>query len=651
MKKLSHERVVMSLSCLLVAAAILAISSCSGGGGGSAAGTGIPASGKDSVVTAVRMTAPVSACANGGISVDAGIDANGSGALDASEVTSTQYVCNGAVGANGLAALVSVTSEPAGTNCTSGGKKVSVGPDSNGNGVLGNSEITSSDYICNGATGQAINSLVLVSHETAGGHCASGGLKVTTGPDANANGSLDPAEVASTDYVCNGPGSVIIQSITANPPVVRPGQSTTLTVSANDGAGSSLTYVWSAAQGNLTSTSTGTTTWTAPDLVGSYLVNVQASNGVSTVTGYATILVSVSPAGPIITSVSPAEIRTGDTITITGAGFGSSQGSSTVTIGGVAATNITSWSENQVRAVVPSGAITGSVIINSGGAASSPGYMAIPWSNGNLGLTNDANMQQNVKIISDGSGGAIITWEDYRTGWNPDIYAQRVNSAGTPQWTAGGVAISTATGQQANPQLVSDGSGGAIITWNDSRSGTSLDIYAQRVNSAGTMQWTANGVAISTPTGEQNAAQLVSDGSGGAIIAWLDYRRGTYSDIYAQRVNSAGTVQWTADGVAIATATGAQYGGQLVSDSSGGAILTWQDYRNGTNYDIYAQRMNSAGTVQWTANGVAIASAASNQQAPQLVSDGSGGAIITWEDYRSGNSDIYAQWVNENGQW
>jgi hypothetical protein len=110
-------------------------------------------------------------------------------------------------------------------------------------------------------------------------------------------------------------------------------------------------------------------------------------------------------------------------------------------------------------------------------------------------------------------------------------------------------------------------------------------------------------------------------------------------------------VQWTADGVAIATATGAQYGGQLVSDSSGGAILTWQDYRNGTNYDIYAQRMNSAGTVQWTANGVAIASAASNQQAPQLVSDGSGGAIITWEDYRSGNSDIYAQWVNENGQW
>ena len=37
--------------------------------------------------------------------------------------------------------------------------------------------------------------------------------------------------------------------------------------------------------------------------------------------------------------------------------------------------------------------------------------------------------------------------------------------------------------------------------------------------------------------------QLVSDGGGGAIIMWMDWRSGN-ADIYAQRVNGGGTVLW-----------------------------------------------------------------------------------------------------------
>ena len=54
--------------------------------------------------------------------------------------------------------------------------------------------------------------------------------------------------------------------------------------------------------------------------------------------------------------------------------------------------------------------------------------------------------------------------------------------------------ISTAAWYQESPQSVSDGAGGAIITWQDSRSGQFKDIYAQRINSAGVWQWTAQGV-------------------------------------------------------------------------------------------------------------------------------------------------------------
>ncbi|MBI5474256.1 MAG: T9SS type A sorting domain-containing protein [Ignavibacteriae bacterium] len=274
----------------------------------------------------------------------------------------------------------------------------------------------------------------------------------------------------------------------------------------------------------------------------------------------------------------------------------------------------------------------------------------VQWTANGVAISTAANTQGHPMIDADGSGGAIITWEDYRSGTNFDIYAQRINSAGVVQWTANGVAISTTSVAQGSPKIASDGSGGAIVTWHDGSAG-GRDIYAQRINSAGVVQWTANGVAIATAANDQLSQMIASDGSGGAIITWEDFRGGNY-DIYAQRINSAGVVQWTADGVAISTAASAQTNPMIATDGSGGAIVTWEDLRS-SNFDIYAQRINSAGVVQWTANGVAISSAASTQDYQGITSDGWGGAIVTWEDYRSGNHDIYAQRINSAGvgQW
>jgi hypothetical protein len=59
-----------------------------------------------------------------------------------------------------------------------------------------------------------------------------------------------------------------------------------------------------------------------------------------------------------------------------------------------------------------------------------------------------------------------------------------------PGWSLNALennAICTAPSNQDSPQLVSDGSGGAIITWRDSRSGTNLDIYAQKVRPDGSL--------------------------------------------------------------------------------------------------------------------------------------------------------------------
>ena len=255
------------------------------------------------------------------------------------------------------------------------------------------------------------------------------------------------------------------------------------------------------------------------------------------------------------------------------------------------------------------------------------------------------------QLVPDGAGGAIIAWNDYRGGLGtPDIYAQRVDSAGVPQWTAGGVPVSAAAGSQYNPRLVTDGAGGAIIVWNDRRSGTRYDIYAQRIDGAGVPQWTVDGVAICTAEGnEPRDPRLVADGAGGAIIAWQDFRNGTSRDIYAQRVDSAGVTQWTAGGVAISSAGGHQWLPQLVSDGAGGAIIAWTDQRNESGGDIYAQRIDSSGVLRWTFDGLAISAVPGGQGWVDLAPDGAGGAIFGWTDLRVADPNIYVQGVTGSG--
>jgi hypothetical protein len=276
---------------------------------------------------------------------------------------------------------------------------------------------------------------------------------------------------------------------------------------------------------------------------------------------------------------------------------------------------------------------------------------AVQWTPDGVAICTATSVQSYPMIVSDGAAGAIITWQDFRSG-NFDIYARRIDATGAVQWTADGVAISTAANDQPSPTIVSDGAGGAIITWTDFRSALNYDVYAQRINGAGAVQWTANGVVISTAIGDQTFPTIVSNGAAGAIITWRDSRSVNY-DIYAQRVNADSVVQWTANGVAICTETHYQYTPTIVSDGAGGAIITWYDLRSGTNYDIYARGINAAGVAQWTLDGVAISTAANDQTSPAIVSDGAGGAIISWLDSRGGTDDIYAQHITAAGavQW
>jgi Tol biopolymer transport system component len=65
---------------------------------------------------------------------------------------------------------------------------------------------------------------------------------------------------------------------------------------------------------------------------------------------------------PRVSGVSPSSAKSGETITITGSGFGSTRGTSKVELGMMEPASYTSWSDTQIKCVVPSN-VTGDVLL------------------------------------------------------------------------------------------------------------------------------------------------------------------------------------------------------------------------------------------------------------------------------------------------
>ncbi len=282
--------------------------------------------------------------------------------------------------------------------------------------------------------------------------------------------------------------------------------------------------------------------------------------------------------------------------------------------------------------------------------------------NGNLLWTEEGvrvcptlNWQDWPRIISDTSGGVILVWHDERYGFmSPYIYAQRLDGNGNSLWEAAGAPINLPDFQKWTLECVPDGQGGGIVVWYDDGNGQ-YDIYAQRFNASGTIQWAYRGVAICEAAEDQVEPYLVPDDSGGAIIAWLDSRDGR-DDIYGQSVGSDGVVKWRGDGIMIREGpaeTGSTWGApMLISDSVGGAIITWQEGKeSATSWDIFCQRVDAGGNILWADTAVSVCRAAGGQYYPQITSNGENGAIISWRDLREGSSGkVYAMRVTGTGE-
>ena len=224
-------------------------------------------------------------------------------------------------------------------------------------------------------------------------------------------------------------------------------------------------------------------------------------------------------------------------------------------------------------------------------------------------------------VVDDGQSGVIVMWEDYRTGKDWDVYAQRVDSIGTARWEENGVPICTADRNQRRLRMIRHEQH-AIVVWNDRRDRSSWDIYAQAVNLEGKVLWQTDGIPVCKNNADQSTQAILSDGKGGAICVWEDERRSSeFQDLYIQRIKVSGEPMWEPDGIPVFPSESLQSDPILLADGKGGFYVVWWDVIGYDAWHIMAYRLSLDAEPLWDAPRL-ISPTEGMQGEPRVISDG-----------------------------
>jgi len=279
-----------------------------------------------------------------------------------------------------------------------------------------------------------------------------------------------------------------------------------------------------------------------------------------------------------------------------------------------------------------------------------------------------------LRSLGDGADGVLGLW---RLGQSDSgghtryaLWAQHLDTGGGRLWGDGGLSIvqgpwstSTSSSYICGAQMVRSGEN-VYVAWNQMTSGSTGESTLLWVSSwtlAGSKLWQKS--ATKTTSYPLNPS-LAIDSSGNPIVLWNQEPKVTNgtSTIWCQKFNgTSGLRLWGDYGKKVCGASGHKYYPGVVTGPNGSGIAVWGDGRYGdTHTGIYYSRLASEkwSAAQPLAVGGGTGTNSDKKVHPQIVTDGSGGAYVTWRDHRNGswtddftytNSDIYAQHIGADG--
>lgn len=249
------------------------------------------------------------------------------------------------------------------------------------------------------------------------------------------------------------------------------------------------------------------------------------------------------------------------------------------------------------------------------------------WGTPTLIESDDAGDARYPQIAFDNNGNAIAVWQQYDDGTRDNIMANRFD--GTNWGTPVMIASNSAGFVLGSPQIAFDGSGNAIAVWDQHDDLTYLNFSIWANHFDGT-NWSSASLLENGNSGTASAPQIAFDSNGNAIVVWHQFE-GIRSSIFANRFDGT---NWLPSPALVETddVESARFP-QIAFDGSGNAIVVWQQ-NDGTRENIWANRYNVASNT-WSgfaggAGPVLIENDAENANSPRIAIDSSGKAIAVW---------------------
>jgi YD repeat-containing protein len=335
------------------------------------------------------------------------------------------------------------------------------------------------------------------------------------------------------------------------------------------------------------------TSWGVTSIAFTVPANVSSGNVVVTVGGIVSNGVPFTVPGPAITNISPDAGKIGNSVTITGTAFGSSQGSSTVKFNGTTATP-TSWTNTTIVVPVPTGATTGPVVVTVNNQASVGANFTVT-SAPSISSLSPTSGTVNTMVTVAGSGfgspqgsGTVSFGGTIAT---PFSWSDSSISVPVPSGATTGSVVVTAGGTPSNgstftvtpsPSITSlsatTGAAGTSITITGSNFGSSQGSSAVKFNGlpAATTAWATGSISATVPSGVTTGPVTVTvNGQTSNGITFTPITTGGLSGTVTNAVGGAAisgaTVQVLQNGAVKGTATTNGAGSYSISNVAAGS--------------------------------------------------------------------------------
>jgi hypothetical protein len=235
------------------------------------------------------------------------------------------------------------------------------------------------------------------------------------------------------------------------------------------------------------------------------------------------------------------------------------------------------------------------------------------------------------KIAVCTDGFAYIAWFSNHTG-NYNVYLQRIDKDGNPQWPNNGILVSDNTQDSwlTDWDMSVDAENCALLVFSDIRTGT-LNPFGYRVSPSGEMMWGEDGVALSSSTNFEPTPKVCGTQAGNAVFAWIS--SGTTTEVHLQKVSPDGTELW-GDGIFIVSATVDNTYPFLMPADGDNVYLIWHTETGpfwAPNRGTYVRKLDAGGNNLWAADAEIVAPVAMGPVITlQMCPDDAGGIVFSW---------------------